>query len=164
MRTSTHNPARFLLFIALFVVAAGLNYPWELAQAPLFVQAQEWGAPWWHCLVPSLGDGVVVWMIHVIGWAAFGRPDWFECPRWSQYTLMLTTGALIAVVVEWVALHLAHRWAYSAKMPLLPGLNIGLVPILQMLVLPPVIFRLVAAWVNRRGRSIVNEPHFRNMK
>ena len=152
MRTSTHNPGRLVRFIALFVVAASLNYPWELAQAPLFVQTQEWGASWWHCLVASLGDGVFVWMIYVVGWAVFGRPDWFEYPRWSQYALMLSSGALIAVGVEWVALHLAHRWAYSAKMPLLPGLNIGLIPIFQMLLLPPVVFRLVAAWAYRHKR------------
>jgi hypothetical protein len=115
---------------------------------------------WWHCLVASLGDGVFVWVIYVIGWAVFGRPDWFERPYWSQYALMLTTGAAIAIVVEWVAAHLAHRWAYSAKMPVVPGLNIGLVPILQMLVLPPVIFRLLASWGNRHKRRIIDEPHF----
>jgi len=35
-------------------------------------------------------------------------------------------------------------------MPLVSGLGIGLVPVLQMLVLPPLIFRVVAA---RHGRA-----------
>jgi zinc transporter ZupT len=152
MRTSTHNLGTLARFVGLFVVAASLNYPWELAQAQLFVQSPVWGASWWHCLVASLGDGVVVWLIYIIGWAVFRRSDWFESPHPSQYALMLATGALIAIVVEWVAVHLAHRWAYMANMPVLPGLNIGLVPILQMLVLPPVIFRLVAVWANRHKR------------
>jgi len=53
------------------------------------------------------------------------------------------------MIVEWVAVHLAHRWAYAAAMPLIPGLNIGAVPVLQMMVLPPVIFHLVGAWTHR---------------
>jgi hypothetical protein len=33
-----------------------------------------------------------------------------------------------------------------------PGLDVGLVPVAQMLVLPPLIFRLVAVW-HRGGRE-----------
>lgn len=36
-------------------------------------------------------------------------------------------------------------WAYGPRMPVVPGLQIGLVPVLQMLVLPPVIFRMAGA-------------------
>ena len=39
---------------------------------------------------------------------------------------------------------------YTSQMPLVPGLDVGLVPVVQMLVLPPLIFRIVAIW---RGRT-----------
>jgi hypothetical protein len=41
------------------------------------------------------------------------------------------------------------RWMYTAQMPLVPGLDVGIVPIVQMLVLPPLLFRLVAVWCGR---------------
>lgn len=53
-------------------------------------------------------------------------------------------GFVIAVSVEWVAVHGAQRWTYTDRMPLLPGLEVGGVPVLQMLLLPPLIFRVVA--------------------
>lgn len=72
----------------IFVVAVLFNYPWELAQSPLYVGMESFSAVWWHCFVSSLGDGVLVLLIFAAGWV---------------------------------------------------------VPLIQMLVLPPLIFRVVAA-------------------
>jgi len=46
-------------------------------------------------------------------------------------------------------MHVLQRWAYTARMPRVPGLDVGLVPVAQMLILPPLIFRLVAGWYRR---------------
>ena len=67
---------------------------------------------------------------------------------------MLMVGLVLGVTVEWLAVYVLHRWAYTARMPRVPGLDVGLVPVAQMLVLPPVIFRLVARWHHRMtGRT-----------
>ena len=58
-------------------------------------------------------------------------------PGVARYGVMLGTGLVIAIVVEWAAIHWLHRWSYTAQMPLIPGLEIGVTPVLQMLVLPP---------------------------
>lgn len=62
---------------------------------------------------------------------------------------MLVTGLLIGIGIEWVAINKFGRWAYTADMPLLPGLDVGLLPVLQMLLLPQVIFRVAARWTGR---------------
>jgi hypothetical protein len=49
-------------------------------------------------------------------------------------------------MVEWYAVKVLHRWEYSLSMPVIPGLEIGFVPVLQMLVLPPLTFFLAARW------------------
>ena len=54
----------------------------------------------------------------------------------------MISGALVAVLVESSAVHVAHRRTYSPGMPLLPVLNVGVVPLLQMLLLPPIVFTL----------------------
>ena len=139
-------------FAAVFVVAVLLNYPWELAQSPLYSNAGRVGTVWWHCFVASLGDGVLVAIVYFVGTAIFRQPTWFEHAGAKQYVAMLITGGLIGVVVEWVAVHVAHRWAYAAEMPLLPGFDVGIVPVAQMLVLPLLVFRIVATWDDRLSR------------
>ena len=97
-------------------------------------------------------------MLYVAGWTVFRRRDWFENPGRVGYSLMLVGGILIAVAVEWVAANVVGRWAYSSSMPLIPGLAIGLVPVLQMIVLPPAIFYAVAIWAKRRKSYTSNMP------
>ena len=135
----------FTLLVRLFAVSVALNYPWEIGQAFLYVGMDYSLATGWHCFVASLGDGLLVWIIHLVGWLSLGHRDWFV--RRGRYAVMLPTGVAIAIAVEWIALHWLARWSYTAQMPLVPGLDIGWVPVLQMVLLPPLIFALVARWV-----------------
>jgi hypothetical protein len=119
------------------------NYPWELAQSPFYVGMENVGRMWWHCFVASLGDGLLVLLIYAVGWIVRGRHDWFARPGVHGCVVILAVGLAIGVSVEWVAVHIAGRWAHAAQMPLMPGLGVGIVPVAQMLVLPPLIFRVV---------------------
>jgi hypothetical protein len=131
---------------AVFVVAVAFNYVWEVAQAPLYTGMDDFSRMLWHCFAPSLGDGLLVLLIFFLGWAALQRRDWFVRPGARGYALMLIAGLAIAVSVELVAVYALGRWEYAARMPVLPGLGVGLAPVAQMLVLPPIIFRIVASW------------------
>jgi hypothetical protein len=127
----------------LFIVAVVLNYAWEIAQGIFFVGMNYKKGMWLHCFVASLGDGLLICIIHLVGWSAFHRADWFAKHGSGRWIVMITTGLVIGVSVEWVAVHLLGRWTYTAQMPLVPGLGIGIIPILQMLILPPLIFEVV---------------------
>src|SRR5438445_524792 len=48
---------------AIFVVAVLGNYPWELAQAPLYAGMESFRTVAWHCFVASLGDGLLVLVV-----------------------------------------------------------------------------------------------------
>ena len=126
----------------LFVVSAALNFLWELVQAPLFVGMTSVGAIQWHCFVASLGDGIILWIIYGLGWAAFGTWRWTAQPGSWQMAFMVSVSLVIAFLIEWSALHWLHRWVYTDQMPIIPVLDVGLTPILQMLILPPFIFFL----------------------
>ena len=132
--------------VTLFVLAVLFNYPWELAQSPLYAGMGSSNRMWWHCFVASLGDGLLMLLIFAAGWTALHRQDWFVRPGLRGYAVMLAVGLIISVGVEWIAVHIVGRWAYTERMPLVPGLRVGIVPILQMLVLPPLIFRVAVAW------------------
>lgn len=147
MKAQPYRASPLRTLAGLFVVSVVLNYFWEIGQAFLFVGMDSWSTIWWHCFVASLGDGLMVWTIHAAGYIFLGRSDWFVAPQLKGYGVMLTTGLLLAVVVEWLAVHVLRRWAYTANMPVIPvitGVNIGITPLLQMLMLPPVIFYIVA--------------------
>ena len=138
---------------ALFVMSVLLNFPWEVAQMALYVENGSWLEFALHCIIPSLGDGLIVMLIFCFGWAVRGRSDWADQPGWAAYALMLTTGFSVAVIVEWVGFYGLNRWSYTANMPLLPGLGIGVVPVLQMLIIPPIIFKMTGWWLARRRRD-----------
>ena len=140
------------VFAAVFVVGVIVNYVWELAQAPLFSGSTP-GNVWWHCFVASLGDGLILLLILVIGWCTHRRLVWFFKPGISAYAVMIVSGILIAIVIEWIAVHVAQRWSYAAAMPLLPVLDIAFVPVAQMVLLPPLIFRVAGAWITRRVQA-----------
>ena len=131
--------------ITVFIAAVLLNYLWELSQAPLYLGMEEYNAGvLWHCFVASLGDGIMVLLIVVAGWITLRKPYWFVRPGVRGYIVMITTGLVLAVLVEWVAVHKLGRWVYAERMPTVPRLGIGLVPVAQMLILPPLIFRVAA--------------------
>jgi hypothetical protein len=133
----------------IFVVAVLGNYPWEVAQAPLYVGMESFRTVWWHCFVASLGDGLLILGIFAIGWLLLRRPTWFVHPGVQGYGVMVMAGCVMGVAIEWMAVHVLQRWAYIARMPLVPGLDVGLAPVAQMLILPPLIFRLIARGYRR---------------
>ena len=57
--------------------------------------------------------------------------------------MIQAAGLLLGAGIEWRALA-AGRWTYTAAMPIVPLLNVGLLPVLQLLVLPWPIYW--AAW------------------
>ena len=129
--------------ITVVIVAVFLNYLWELAQAPLYVGLKSYNTGiLWHCFVASLGDGFMIMLIYMAGWLTLHRWDWFEEPRVAGYLVMLTAGLVLAGFVEWFGVRILERWQYTEEMPTLFGLGIGVVPIAQMLLLPPLIFRI----------------------
>src|SRR5882724_9101212 len=119
--------------------------------APLYVGMEIYNsAVFWHCFVASLGDGLMVLLIVAAGWIILHQQNWFQQPVVSGYLVMLTTAFFIAVMVERLGVRILRRWEYTEKMPMLPGLSIGLIPIAQMLFLPPLIFRIVAVLGSRK--------------
>jgi hypothetical protein len=142
--------SRWRQLLAIFVVAVLFSYAWELVQSPLYAGMGPFRVVWWHCLMASGGDGLLVLLIFLAGWLALHRRDWSDRSGIRGYVLMLAVGLSIGVGLEWVAVHVMGEWAYTAQMPLVPRLGVGVVPVAQMVVLPPLIFRIVAVW---RGRA-----------
>lgn len=143
LKTLTELPEFNVLLFALL-----LNYPWEFIQAPLFEGMAErpHGAAVKACTQAALGDSVIM-LVAYWGVAALGRGRaWIAAPGWRDVLLFSSIGVAITVVIEWLALNggWLNGWTYSSLMPIIPGLGVGLVPVLQWIVLPPLVAALVA--------------------
>lgn len=57
----------------------------------------------------------------------------------------VAVGVAITIAFEWVATELLDRWTYAESMPTLPLLGTGILPLLQWIVLPPLV-----VWFVRR--------------
>jgi hypothetical protein len=63
-------------------------------------------------------------------------------PSRKRTFLFVACGIVATAGIELAALRVG-RWTYAARMPILPLMGIGLVPLAQWLVLPPVVLWLV---------------------
>jgi len=112
---------RQLLFI--FLGGFLLNLLWENLHAPLYVHYQGGAITEYILLRAALFDALVITIFVALSFL-ISRQEWRQ---W----FVLAAGILFAVVLELFALE-TGRWEYIAFMPLLPIINVGLSPALQL--------------------------------
>lgn len=72
-----------------------------------------------------------------------GKVAWLQEARRQDYLMLVTLGFFIALFVEYKGLAL-DRWQYLPDMPIIPLLNVGLSPVIQMALLLPLTFFIVS--------------------
>lgn len=131
--------------LQVFFYAFLLNLLWEAIQAPLFVFEQQSSVPLLSgCLL--FCSGVDAFMILTSYWAlsiVTRSRYWFLSRGLSYWFSFVGIGLLLAFVSEYTAIHYRDLWQYSERMPVIPGLDIGSTPILQWLILPPMVLILL---------------------
>ena len=144
------DPFNLSLLIALLLVSFALNWIWEMAQMPAFVETagRSWRQTTLQCAVFSVGDAMVMLVIYGIAVVAARRIT--KMKRTKFYLFVSALGAVAAVFIELVA-NAMGSWTYSERMPVLLGL--GLLPILQLATLGPVSLWIVATW-RKRYRTV----------
>ena len=126
----------------VFVIAVPISFLWELCQRPLYVGMADTPESFFHSFVASLGDGLLTLLIYGVTWGVFRRGDALGHVGADRWGVILLTGFVVGLAVEWIGLRVLHRWAYTMAMPLIDGLGLGWVPVLQMMLIPPVVFGL----------------------
>lgn len=127
--------------INIFIFGFLLNFVWEIGQVPLFQGMNELThfEVTLHCTRAALGDAVILliafWVIALIA----KLRNWIIQPKTIQVAGFIAIGVIITVIVEAIAIDVLNRWQYTAAMPILPLLGTGITPILQWLVIPPII-------------------------
>ena len=97
------------------------------------------------CTQASLGDGVISVLAYWSGAFVARSRGWIYSLAVYPTVTYIVSGVIITIFMEWLATDVWDRWQYSSNMPELPFLGTGMMPILQWLILPPLIL-----WVVRR--------------
>ena len=128
--------ARAGLWSALAFV---LNLTWEIAQVRLYtiwVEADPLTVAWalLHC---SVGDVMIALAMFALAGMVLRSAHWPASRAWTGGVIVVAGAMAYTAWSEWYNVYRAGNWGYSASMPLIFG--IGLSPLLQWLILPPVL-------------------------
>lgn len=114
---------------------------WENLQAPLFEGYTSFGQHFWVCFRAAATGDMLFMLTIYLALAVIHRNGCWVKHRSSYdhpatWILTLLLGILLAISFELWAVEVDHRWQYAASMPTIPIVNIGLTPILQMIIVP----------------------------
>jgi hypothetical protein len=116
-----------------------LNLAWEIAQVRLYTiwaAADGMSVAWalFHC---SLGDVLIALAMFVLAGMVLRRLDWPASRPLAGSAIAVIGAVAFTAWSEWYNVYRADNWSYTASMPMIFG--IGLTPLLQWLILPPVL-------------------------
>lgn len=141
---------RLILMLRLLALTLPAYFAWEMLQAPAFTgMPEDWLEATAVCGMATLGDGVIVLGLFGLGWLVYRDFRWFVPPRAGRFTAIVMAGVGVQVIMEWIMVYGLGRWGYAEGHPILSVLGVGLLPILQAIVLLPVIFWGLARWEGR---------------
>lgn len=131
----------FLRFLfSLFIVATALHFGWEISQMGYYsfsgVTLSEYGGFVKDHWIVAAKDGLITVALYLLVGMLVKNAGWGK--RFSSKRLMflVVLGFLWAVGIEYYATEVAHRWVYAPAMPIIPIINVGMTPVLQMVIIP----------------------------
>lgn len=129
--------------VQLSVAASGflVNFFWEMIQSPLYddVQRKPYAEILTSRLHCTLGDVAILLGAYWIVALATGDRCWVLRGRVRDVATFTVLGLGYTVVSEWVNVDLRGAWGYAATMPRVPWVGTGLAPLVQWMVVPPLI-------------------------
>jgi len=145
--------ARSLIAFGYLPWLGGLNLIWETAQLPLYTLWNEASAGTnafsvAHCTAGdiAIGGAALIMVLILTREGALAQWRWRRIAVWTALA-----GVAYTVFSEWSNTAILGSWAYSELMPVLKvaGIDIGLSPLLQWLVLPPLALVLAGKFRRR---------------
>lgn len=126
-----------LLLLSAWILVIGfvVNLIWENAQAFLYIGYGGFWPHFWICFIASVVDAVVILLVYLVLALIYKDLYWPRHNSYIRYTFVGLIGAALAVGFEKWALK-TGEWDYTDSMPLVPVLEVGLSPLLQLVLLP----------------------------
>lgn len=113
------------------------NMKWDL-QSTLF------------CFFASIGDVFMILIIFFSVAYLVKNKKWILMFNFKNILFTVFAGLLLSLIVEYMALSLS-LWSYTKLMPkiYISNIPVGIVPLLQMIILPFLVFKLTNLTINK---------------
>jgi len=132
--------------LGTYLCSSGIgHFVWEVLQLPLYT---IWAEPFrqqafaiLHC---TAGDLLIALCTLVAAAFAVANTAWPKGRFWRVGAATIVLGVGYTIFSEWLNVTVRGSWAYCEWMPIVPvfGLNIGLTPLIQWLVVPAAAFAI----------------------
>ena len=132
-----------MLCARIFVIGFLVNLVWENAQGFLYVGYRGFVEHFWACFVASVIDALVILLVYLVLALVYQELYWPRRNTSVRYVVVALLGGALAVGFELWALAVGE-WSYTPLMPVVPGLGVGLSPLVQLMVLPVLTYHLSA--------------------
>lgn len=120
---------------------------WEWVQTPFFIDDTEnINKIVWYRIHCTFGDMMILASVIIITSLIKRSLSWIFAPSGFYYIAIIILGVSYTLYSEYRNVYLAKNWDYSVLMPELFG--IGLLPILQWLLLPPLIIYILKRFIH----------------
>ncbi len=121
-----------------------LNFVWEVLQTPFFVDiSTEVTTIIWYRFHCTLGDVMIslagFWFVALI----LRSRNWFLNPTKKKLLLFVAFGVSYTIFSEIKNVSLNKLWDYSDFMPVIPDIDVGIIPLIQWIILPPLLVYIV---------------------
>ena len=135
-----------------------LHFVWEFLQVPTYAGMADL-AHWEgikFCAAATLGDVgfalTAFWAASAVGTSR----QWIQDKRRAPLVAFIAVGIALTIAFEYYYTNVSLRWSYSEIMPLVPPLGTGLSPLLQWIIIPPLV-----VWLTRRHLQGLSLPRAR---
>lgn len=146
-----------LAFIILFcAIGYILHFTWEYLQCTAFFLHGSERPTIASMFIATTGDILIVFIVYIIVSLINHCLNWFsEDWNFKVFILIALPSIIIAILIEVIALT-TGRWSYTNRNPIIPVLNVSLLPILQMLLINPITFYLskISVYAFRKRRTL----------
>ena len=124
-----------------FLTAA--NIVWEFAHMPLYTlwDTGTYSEIVFAALHCSGGDALIGLSTIVLALFICGNAFWPTIGNRRVIVVTVLFGLCYTVFSEWLNIEVRSAWAYNDRMPVIPGIDMGLSPMLQWIIIP-----LAAFW------------------
>jgi len=133
-----------------------LNAVWEFVQCPLFYDMWDggfWYGAYWMWRAIFVDVLIVLGVLAVASWIA--DLSNLQASKWRRWVVLFFTGFLVSLPLEWIP-RSRGLWQYAAWMPTMEvfGQDIGLLPVVQVTILPALSFYLA---IRKKSKTATNQ-------